>query len=198
MTTIEINVAMFALMLVLSGMGVILLVILGMAGISIWAEERGGKEAGRIEVGSELKRQADSLESEFPLVAEYVRYVGKSLEGGADVPPANFIKRLLRSKLEKSRGYDIPPPENLQIRPVIHWFAVEMERKLRANDGRKGDWRNVQTNELLDGLRSELRELVNMAYTGRVEDIVSECADVANYAMMIADRAMRRKTKEEI
>ena len=198
MNAIAISPLLFALMLVLSGMGVILLVILGIAGVSIWAEERGGKEVGRMEVGSELKRQADSLENEFPLVAEYVRYVGKSLEGGADVPPVNFIKRLLRSKLEKSRGYNIPPPENLQIRPVVQWFAVEMERKLRANDGRKGDWRDVQTNKLLDGLRSELRELVNMAYTGRVEDIISECADVANYAMMIADRAMRRKTKGEI
>lgn len=80
--------------------------------------------------------------------------------------------------------------------PVV-WFAEQMEKKLAEHDdsdsygGCSDDW-------LLKRLREEAQELEDVLPGGKVpmsktrsEEIISEAADVANFAMMIADNARR-------
>ena len=91
-------------------------------------------------------------------------------------------------------------------RPWVDAFADEMERKL-AENRHKGDregWARMDIRWLLEQLRKEVDELdaalpVRLGVRGADDPsygyglsplaIRSECADVANFAMMIADVA---------
>jgi len=80
-------------------------------------------------------------------------------------------------------------------RPPVRWFACEMERKLRENNHKEG-WVGEDTGYLLKRLREETEEL--KAALGEKNErewqepvskrIISEAADVANFAMMIAEQ----------
>lgn len=87
------------------------------------------------------------------------------------------------------------------LRPEVRAFADAMERKLQQND-HKGGWGNMPSSWLFRRLRAEMEELeaVRKTYIDAIEmrepnkdlstlreAILSECADVANFAMMIAD-----------
>jgi hypothetical protein len=83
-------------------------------------------------------------------------------------------------------------------REPVQWFARQMELKLREND-HKGGWSQCSTWWLLSRLREEVNELEQTMYAAAagdvcVDHVVSEAADVANFAMMIADiaRGMER------
>jgi NTP pyrophosphatase (non-canonical NTP hydrolase) len=85
------------------------------------------------------------------------------------------------------------------LRPEVLAFAHAMEAKLRENDTRAG-WKNCSPKWLLGRLRGETRELASAidkqdratAAEGEWErhgpDVCAEAADVANFAMMIADQ----------
>jgi hypothetical protein len=78
-------------------------------------------------------------------------------------------------------------------RKEVRWFAQFMEARLRAND-HKGGWLDCPIESLLPRIYDEYRELLN-AVTGKpihqvpddIQAIIDECADVANFAMMVAD-----------
>ena len=84
------------------------------------------------------------------------------------------------------------------LRPCVRRFAEAMERELRANDHKDG-WDFEPPLVLLVRLREETRELarelrkrdVMYSWDARVDAmsarIAAEAADVANFAMMIAD-----------
>jgi len=90
------------------------------------------------------------------------------------------------------------------VRAEVIAFAKVMEAKLAANDG-KGGWHHETTGYLSRRLYQELEELsrARVSYEQasgkwprdlelvkrRREELVEECADVANFAMMIADVA---------
>lgn len=78
----------------------------------------------------------------------------------------------------------------LTLRPEVAAFAQAMEDKLRQND-HKGGWQDEGTGYLLFRLDEEVGELIQeFARTGSKptpESVRSETADVANFAMMIAD-----------
>lgn len=86
--------------------------------------------------------------------------------------------------------------------PRMHWFHTKMYEKMALpKNVSKGDWLDGQTTmyDLLDRLYEEAEELEEaiedsyyMTKTGTTEAIVSECCDVANFAMMIADLAKTR------
>jgi hypothetical protein len=63
-----------------------------------------------------------------------------------------------------------------------------MRAKLEANE-HKGSWRRTPTYLLMRGLRDELEELADALIANTPEAVVKEAADVANFALMIADRA---------
>lgn len=86
---------------------------------------------------------------------------------------------------------------NNDIREPVWWFAGEMEKQLRANDAEKGPlgWRigcgGCSVMGLFKQLKKEVIEVENVLQDGPacdVEELFSELADVANMAMMIADR----------
>jgi regulator of replication initiation timing len=103
------------------------------------------------------------------------------------------------------------------VRPVVLWFACEMERQLKAND-RKGGWSDCTDGYLLAKLDEEVGEVKeavqavhdDLAYkamsfgergdrgglAGLIERVINEAADVANIAMMVADNARPRKAGE--
>ena len=66
-------------------------------------------------------------------------------------------------------------------------FAIAMETKLRAN-AHKGGWQNCTMAYLTRRLGQEAGELRRaIARNAPSKEVVAEAADVANFAMMIAD-----------
>lgn len=74
----------------------------------------------------------------------------------------------------------------MKIRDELKWFAEKMETELRAND-HKGGWRDCWLEDLLVRIPEEYSELLEAVRSGSIETIVSEAADVANFALMVAD-----------
>ena len=82
----------------------------------------------------------------------------------------------------------------LKLRPCVAWFAQHMERKLRKHDRERGPrgWQEDGASHLYDRLQDEASELEGaIRRTGEggkdADRIIGEAADVANFAMMIAD-----------
>ena len=80
----------------------------------------------------------------------------------------------------------------MTLRPEVQAFAEAMERRLRENE-HKGGWKRERPAWLFKRLREEEFELWT-AWADRrfsldvpVTRIVDEAADVANFALMIAD-----------
>lgn len=67
----------------------------------------------------------------------------------------------------------------------IKLIAHHMRKKLRANT-HKGGWQNDTPEALIVRLREEVDELEELIREGR-PGVYGEAADVANFAMMIAD-----------
>ncbi len=91
-----------------------------------------------------------------------------------------------------------------KYRPKLNWFIENMEGRLEEND-HKGDWSDMYMMELLTFIYNKevkLEDSVledlnpeNVEVNGRKENlrqIVKRSADVANFAMMIADIAQTR------
>jgi NTP pyrophosphatase (non-canonical NTP hydrolase) len=81
----------------------------------------------------------------------------------------------------------------LGVRPEVLWLAQAMEKKLQKND-HKGKWGSFGTDKLqwwLDRLQEEVEELRNAAHHEGAEATRLEAADVANFALMIADTVWR-------
>lgn len=73
------------------------------------------------------------------------------------------------------------------IRPVVGRFVEALETKLDANE-HKGGWQNDTPQALLARLREETDELAAAIESGAdAAHILGEAADVANFAMMVAD-----------
>lgn len=80
-----------------------------------------------------------------------------------------------------------------EVRPELQWFAKQMESKLRKND-HKLHWSQINTGYLTARLYQEYQELLEAIRDGKPPvEIAEEAADVANFAMMIADNAERYK-----
>lgn len=89
-------------------------------------------------------------------------------------------------------------------RKEVQWFAQEMEAKLLENDHKDG-WQGCRFSALFPRLRQESDELLvkahplhldTMAEKLTVEDaceLIRECADIANFAMMIADNIRAKR-----
>ncbi len=80
------------------------------------------------------------------------------------------------------------------IEAVVRWFGQCMLDKLKANSHKGFTWRSDNADELFKRLTDELMELGDELLKPRVdkEKIIKECADVANFAMFIADKARRQ------
>ena len=77
------------------------------------------------------------------------------------------------------------------VRPVVLWFACEMEKQLRKHDEVTGcqGWRGLTFLELFELLDREREELSGAFGNGTHSEMIHETVDLANIAMMIADNA---------
>lgn len=73
--------------------------------------------------------------------------------------------------------------------PHVLSFAKRMEAKLSKNR-HKGDregWLKCDVQFLISALKDEVGEMEAAAWEGDADETANECADIANFAMMIAD-----------
>jgi len=87
---------------------------------------------------------------------------------------------------------------HMKLRKELQWFAEEMEAKLRENDHKSG-WHGNTVRSLFQRLREESDELLVQSHPLQLDtiaetlsredacELIRECADIANFAMMIAD-----------
>lgn len=92
------------------------------------------------------------------------------------------------------------------MRKEVKRFAEEMEKVLKQNDYKSG-FQSLPYEYLYKRLLEEVKELFEGIYGThpttftqsseevRAEDIVKECVDIANFAMMIADKFLRLENK---
>jgi len=75
----------------------------------------------------------------------------------------------------------------MEPRAVVESFAKEMEKQLRANEY-KGGWEDCTARHLLDELQRNYIAIISAFLNNDCDgDITRRCANVANFAMMIAD-----------
>lgn len=82
-----------------------------------------------------------------------------------------------------------------ELEDAVNKFSNRMLRKLRMNQhkGNAAGWRNTTFSNLLKMLKDEIVELeVELLDQEDYDFIIDECANVANFAMMIADNAQCR------
>ncbi len=77
------------------------------------------------------------------------------------------------------------------MRTEIENFATIMEAKMLLNE-HKGGHARLKIDELMKLLHQEVRELKTAVDEKDLKAVALECADVANYAMMIADKVIKR------
>lgn len=74
----------------------------------------------------------------------------------------------------------------LAPREVVRWFSRLMEAKLQQNDHR-GGWRQCEDSYLMGRLQSCVLDLAVAIRKANGTLILLQAADVANFAMMVAD-----------
>ena len=87
--------------------------------------------------------------------------------------------------------------EPITIRKEVFNFAYLMEETLCKNDF-KGGWKNENVFDLFRKLNREVSELKNELERGSDVNQISECCDIANYVMMIADILSQKGKLAEI
>lgn len=105
---------------------------------------------------------------------------------------------------EQQSGAVLAAPTGSPTWPIVLEFAKRMEAKLEKNR-HKGDregWLNDDPDDLLERLREEVCELDNamvaqvnataFTRTWTAEQLANEAADVANFAMFLADWYLER------
>lgn len=81
------------------------------------------------------------------------------------------------------------------MRKEVEWFVEQMEKKLKENE-HKGGWEKETYEMLIALLECEVDELKwainhHSNLGASPVHIINECADVANFVMMIADNTKR-------
>lgn len=86
-------------------------------------------------------------------------------------------------------------PCSREVREPVVWFSGEMEKALAANDAQYegNSWGEALDSVLLQRLLEEVAEVVVAMDLGDKSDVIKECADVANFAMMLADNRRPEK-----
>lgn len=106
-------------------------------------------------------------------------------------PKTCKLCEVVRYVPESAQSEVEPPVDNggaVTVRPVVRWFAEQMELALRRND-HKGGWHGDRPEALAERIFQEAGELDHAMRSFRCSgaDVVCEAADVANMAMMVAD-----------
>jgi len=74
----------------------------------------------------------------------------------------------------------------------VEWFAKQMLKKLEENINKR-NWIRTSYDYLFNRMKEEVKELQELLLNDKVpykhKKMITECANVAKYAMMIADKA---------
>lgn len=110
-----------------------------------------------------------------------------------DEPLEFTVDEFRRAVMAAARAQGPGPGEAVAWRPEVVAFANLMETQLRANDHKPG-WKGEEASPLISRLFEEANELDDEFHNGSRTDagawrasVGREAADVANFAMMIAD-----------
>jgi hypothetical protein len=127
---------------------------------------------------------------------DHLLYVfGQNIAYIEELKEKNYdVEKLLHHAQERARAAEavLSLPEG--IRPEVWQFARLMEERLRAND-HKGGWKKETAKDLLFRIQDELCELIEAVYK-EWDSVGDESADVANFAMMVADVTGKLEVKE--
>lgn len=76
-----------------------------------------------------------------------------------------------------------------EIRISVRNFARQMEERLQQNDW-KGGWQDDAAGDLFNHLVEEVGEIAELLRDPKAiyDDVLGECADAANMAMMVAEQ----------
>lgn len=81
-----------------------------------------------------------------------------------------------------------------KIRPAVQAFAYAMEKTLQKHDEERGEdgWlHDCDVRGLIDFLDREIKELKQVFNDCSPADVLHECTDVGNFAMMIYSKILR-------
>ena len=101
------------------------------------------------------------------------------------------MSRVTEEQKQLIRQHNHAHPEDECLRKfVTPWLLSVGAQKLREN-AYKGSWREVSTGSLFTLLLHEVAELNEALHDAKPDrfKVVSECADILNFAAMIADLA---------
>lgn len=76
---------------------------------------------------------------------------------------------------------------SIKVDKICSWFPKLMRRKMLAKEGKR-DWSEAPIESLIKKLEIELMEFKVSTEYESFEDQVGELVDIANYAMILADR----------
>lgn len=119
---------------------------------------------------------------------------GNALHDDVQEAIDSFVKALQVVKTE-NKALMVEPSKCVQHRPseahlmqALEWFKGKQWDKF-MRDADKPGWHDENAVWLLARLKEEVAELVKALKGGNDADVAQECADVANFAFMIADLA---------
>jgi hypothetical protein len=113
---------------------------------------------------------------------------GYDLTNRPDTFQADLAELMLALAAAEARG--AASAGRMAVRPLVRWFAEQMESALQRND-HKGGWHNDDPAKLAERIVGEYAEL-EIVLGGPLNRkgwlrVIEEAADVANMAMMVAD-----------
>lgn len=88
------------------------------------------------------------------------------------------------------------PPELITYGPSLTRFIDAMIYKLRRNS-HKGKWENMPLKGAMTGLRHEVNELEECLRYPNTTEILTEAADVANQALIVAEIALEVRIEQK-
>ncbi len=136
-----------------------------------------------------VERDAAVAESTYRIEAE-TKAAKERDEAMGSLAEVERKREEMRDEIERWKGRSAAMSESL--RPVLWAFALRMEAALRRNE-HKGGWQSDRPEVLFRRLLEEVEELSEPLRQGiKGNDCVAEeAADVANFAMMLADNSGR-------
>ena len=122
-------------------------------------------------------------------LVEATLMIGARRGAGVGELDTDTAKELIKGSVDNltERFFGLLPQAPVMCRNSVAWFSEQMEAKLAKND-HKGGWGNCELQYLSKRLTDERKELYEAIKSKDSEKIIAECADIANFALMIADR----------
>lgn len=128
-------------------------------------------------------------------IVRYLRSCGGTFHAFPYGKAGAYVTVMTDEEYHRFRNPDAGLDAWFFLRPKVRFFAAAMERELRAHDDRPG-WKDEEPCWLLGRLYDEADELFDLVHDLRYRGngtiaprILGEAADVANFAMMLADVA---------